>query len=111
MKLWAALSDRFPGRKRRSYEAALRLSQAYRAVFNGQPSREQQQIVLTDLHAQCGFTQVSPSNVASGELRYREGMRAAYALIHAHLTLSPDDVAAIENAARRENATLSLDAT
>jgi len=87
---------------RRTNEGKLRLLQAYRSVFQGQPSRQQQDMVLADLAAQSGFYKVSHESVSSSALTYREGKRALFAQIFSALSLSPNDMSQLENAARHE---------
>lgn len=99
MKYWHRLTRKY---SKKTNEGNLVLSRAYRAVFRGHPDQSQQEMVLADLAAQCGFYQVSPEGTDSTMLAYREGKRAAFAEIFGHLSLSPDDMTALENAARRE---------
>ncbi len=102
MNFWERLSRKFP-RRTHSAEAQLTLTRAYRSVFYGIPDRSQQQMVLADLQARCFWSQyTAPSGASSEELWYREGKRAAYGEIFAHLSLSPDDITALDNAARHE---------
>jgi hypothetical protein len=79
------------------------LSSAYNAVFLGNPSTDQQQIVLADLMSRSGWNQVS-SSVSSEELWRREGMRSLFGVIFGHISLAPDDLFDLENAARIEAA-------
>lgn len=99
MKFWGRLTRKYT---RKTAEGQLVLTNAYQAVFRGNPSHEQQQMVLADLAAQSGFYQISSDDVSSSRLRYREGRRAVFAIIFGHLSLSPDDIHALENAARHE---------
>lgn len=99
MKYWHRLTRKW---SKETTTGNLVLSRAYRAVFRGSPDREQQEMVLADLAAQCGFYQASPEDVNPTALAYREGKRAAFAEIFGHLSLGPDDMTALENAARRE---------
>lgn len=81
-----------------------RLTQAYRAVF--QPglsaSSEDKEIVLADLLHRSGFNKYFGPEVSSDHLRYAEGMRALYGHIFGFLSLSDEDMAALERAARVE---------
>jgi hypothetical protein len=99
MKYWHRLTHKF---SRKQLEGQLALTRAYQAVFRGSPDRVQQEMVLADLAAHSGFYQVSPHDVSSSSLAYREGRRSLFGVITGHLSLSPDDVLAIENAARHE---------
>lgn len=101
---WTSLSRALPWHRSRNREGQLRLTQAYRNVFSGNPSRDDQQIVLADLANVSGFQRVFPSEVSTEVLRYSEGKRALYAHIFSFLSLSPSDVSDLEQAARREAA-------
>jgi hypothetical protein len=107
MSYWRSLSQIVP-RKANSenYERAVRLTQAYKNVFTGNPSRDDQQVVLADLHALSGFQKVSPHGTTTEALWRIEGARTLYATIFAHLSLSDADVFALENAARHEAAAI-----
>lgn len=89
--------------KRKNLAAALDLTEAYRSVFLRNPSQQQQQEVLADLAARCGWNQITlPRDASDRELWFAEGKRAAFAEIFAHLSLAPDDVDALANAVRTE---------
>lgn len=103
LKYWASRVAIFGKQKANGYEAQLRVTQAYRAVFTGSPSPEDQQIVLADLLHQSGFSRVTRSDVSDTALRQREGMRELYSHIYRHINLSPADVLSLENAARLES--------
>jgi hypothetical protein len=87
---------------RRSPEAKLRLAQAYTAVFRGNPTRQDQDIVITDLADHCGFYRVLPQGASPDERSYREGQRSAYGRIVSHLSMTWDEIRAFERAARKE---------
>lgn len=87
--------------------AEARRTEAYRAVFRGSPSREDQEIVLADLQARASWNQVFHPSTPDAELRQAEGRRELYAYIYNHLSLAPNDVEALNNAARRESATIN----
>lgn len=101
---WRSLSNYFPHKMYHSYQAQMRLTEAYKRLFQGSPSREDQEIVLADLKAKTGFVQVTPPSASNEELRYNEGRRSAFGEIFSHLSLNPSDLEALENAARREAA-------
>lgn len=90
------------GPRKRAATAKLRLTQAYKALFAGAGSREDAEIVLSDLAAHTGFYQVTAPTAADSELRFREGQRWAFARILSHLGTSEAEHAAIEAAARLE---------
>lgn len=95
-------TDRRPG----SLAAEMDATNAYRAVFTGHPTPQQQQLVLADIAAKCGWNQITmPSSKASSEaMWFREGARFAFGLVYAQLTLSPADMQDFDNAVRREAA-------
>ena len=106
-RLWRSIVDIFPRGKRRGMQAELRKQQAYQNVFHGNPSREDQSIVLADLANVSGFYRVTAAKGStSRELWQAEGARLLFgATIYANLTLSEADRLALEQAARREAAT------
>jgi len=101
--MWKTISDYFP-QGTSPLQREERLTSAYRAVFSGSPTQEDQQIVLAHMLATSGFAQVSPSTLPANELIYREGMRAHFMNVYAYLTLSHHDINELHNAARREAA-------
>lgn len=105
MNRWPSITSIFGKRKARGLEAQVALTTAYRNVFQGSPTRQEQNIVLADLAAKSGFYGVSSSSLSDADLRHREGMRAAYQIINRHLTLTAADLHTLENAARIEMAT------
>lgn len=103
MRVWQSLSRKF-GIRTKTMHAQFELGEAYRRVFLSNPSRADQETVLADLAARMGWNQVTAPGVASEQLWFNEGKRAAFAGIFAHLSLSGDDVLALENAVRHEAA-------
>lgn len=104
MKYWRSVSQLFQDR-RASVQKTKRLHDAYRRVFQGSPSEEDQEIVLADLAYYAGFSMVSiPDHTSDAQLRHNEGKRDLFARIRAHLNVSHEDELALENAARREAA-------
>lgn len=101
--MWKHIRNLFP-RRDQTLQRELRLTQAYQAVFRGSPSRDDQELVLADLAYLSGFSMVSPATVPDAELRFTEGKRFLFATLKARLNLAPNDMEAIENAARREAA-------
>lgn len=99
MRFWARLTQKY---RKDSNEGRVVLSRAYRAVFRGDPSKAQQDMVLSDLAASCGFYMISPEDTDPYVQKYREGKRAAFAEIFSHLSLGPEEMTALENAARRD---------
>lgn len=107
MRYWHRFAALFPAW---NYSAQRELVLAYRAVFQGTPSKQQQEAVLSDLAARCHWNQVKvpDSSASDRELWFREGKRAAFAEVFSHLSLSPGDIEALDNAARHEAALLKL---
>ncbi len=101
MRAWRALSHLFPDRKA-AMQREHRLTEAYVNVFQGHPSKEDQDLVLINLAQQAGWSMVSPPEASDQTLRHHNGKRYLFAQIWARLSLSDDDRMAIENAARRE---------
>lgn len=103
MRFWQSVSRLIPRKFGKRYEQEHRLTLAYRRVFAGNPSRDDQAVVLADLLKHSGHHRITlPSGDASSALWFNEGKRAMYSRISSFLTLSDDDVAALENAARYE---------
>lgn len=98
---WRSIWQYFP-RMNQHLQREERLTQAYRAVFLGHPTKNDQELVLVNLAHATGFSMVSGPDVSDAELRTNEGKRTVFALIKARINLTPQDVDAIENAARRE---------
>ena len=104
MTRWHSNSRTHP---KKTAAAMLDLTHAYRAVFRGNPTSAQQQMVLADFAARCGWNLITlPRNASDRELWFAEGKRAAFSELFAHLSLSTEDVLDFENAARREAAIL-----
>lgn len=102
---WRSISRLVPNwQAGKRMEKELRLAQAYRAVFCGSPTRDDQQIVLADMLANSGFCKVTGFKETSRTIWYVEGMRAMYASVWRHLSLSDADIRELENAARVESA-------
>jgi len=99
--VWRSISKIIPW-KNAVYQKEERLGQAYRAVFSGSPSREDQEIVLADLAYHSGFAMVTPPDVSDAVLRHREGQRHLFSRIKQYLNLSPESVRELEIAAREE---------
>lgn len=76
--------------------------QAYLSVFA--EGREDVELVLADLANHCGFYKVAERGTDPDLLQYDEGQRSAFARIWNFLTLSDEQLAALESAARNESA-------
>lgn len=104
MRAWTTITSLIGRGKSFLYRREERLGAAYRAVFTGSPSEEDQQLVLVDLQRASGFNQYLGADVPDTVLRYQEGMRALYGRIFSYLNLAHEDVEALETAARKEAA-------
>lgn len=101
MTWWSALAHKF--QRRLEPRAQIDLSQAYQAVFLGpNATREQREIVLSDLAAYTGFFMFNPSEATDAKLRYVEGMRSVFGHINGQLTLTPQQIEALQRAARAD---------
>ena len=94
------------GRPKKAATAQQRLVDAYRKVFTGHGSKEDAEIVLSDLGVHTGFYQVMPADVTAEQLRFREGQRDAFARILSCLRMSEAELLALEEAARLESITI-----
>lgn len=101
-RIWRSLTSVLKRHEWGTRTAQVRLTHAYREVFYGNPSREDQQIVLADLANAASWRKVFPPDVPSDVLRYHEGARSLFSRVFAFLSLSDSDVAALEQAARQE---------
>lgn len=89
-------------RRQRPNEAELRLAAAYKSVFEKQS--EQVEIVLADLAAHTGFYLVDPpgADLSLYQAGYNAGQRAAFGRLFQFLSLSDEQLRALEVAARAE---------
>jgi hypothetical protein len=100
MRFWERLTRKYTPN---TLTASLVLSSAYRNLFlSGNSDNNQRQMVLSDIAANCNWNQITLPETGEQRIWFNEGKRAAYALIFAHLSLSPEDILALENAARHE---------
>lgn len=99
---WHSIANKFPAGKRRQSAAELRLVSAYQQVFQGNPTREDQEIVLADLARYTGFLMFHAKEATDADLRYGEGMRSVFGHIHGHLSLTPEQREGLFRAARAE---------
>lgn len=100
---WTTLLEKF-GARRKSYEALAELTKAYQSVFYGNPSRDQQEMVLADLHRVSGIQRITAPPQTSEELWFNEGRRSLYAHIFGFLRFDDQQLRALEEAALREAA-------
>lgn len=87
-----------------------RLREAYYNVFlsKGAASVEDQEMVLADILTQSGFSRFSEPPTTNEALWFQEGKRALYGHIKSFLTMSDENIEALEVAAREEAATNEL---
>ncbi|KFB11035.1 hypothetical protein [Nitratireductor basaltis] len=84
----------------RGHEAVEKLSKAYLDVFGRED--EATQLVLADLAEFCGFYKVAPPGTPAETLLYEQGLRAAFGRLFHFLSLPPERLKDLEEAARRE---------
>lgn len=77
-------------------EAVIRLGEAWRAVIEGRGSREDGELILTDLANESGYF-VAPADVSDQTLREHNGRRAVFARI---LFLVDISIAELDDARR-----------
>lgn len=92
--LWRSLKR--TARRRADRTAAI--ERAYRSVFLC-PEGE---VVLADLAAECGIYQAAPADLAPRESGYLDGRKALFARILSMIRISPEEHAALQEAARLE---------
>lgn len=88
-------------------EAEHRIGQAYQAVFLGQPTKDDQEIVLMDLANYTGFYRVTGPGGTPDQMPFDNGKRAAFGRVFRFLRMSNDEFASLE-AAARETAVLAM---
>jgi hypothetical protein len=99
-----SISDLYKPGRRRGSAATIRLSDAYRAVFiNGNPSKEDSEIVMSDLANFSGYFSVSPPGTSDADLREANGARAVFARI-----LSLSELPLVQLRSLREAALVEL---
>lgn len=98
---WVSLGSQFRRGLRRGEQAMERLAQAYVHVFRGNPTKEDQEIVLADLHNESGFSKVFVPGPRVN-LNFEEGKRYTYGRIHRFLAMGNDEWRELQEAARRE---------
>lgn len=87
----------------------LRLTEAYRNTFAGNGNREDADLVLRDLAKTSGFYMVTPATAPDNVRSYSEGRRAVFARIQGHIRMTPEEIAALETAVRRDVLTQTED--
>lgn len=86
----------------KDYATELALSEAYQAVFAGNATKDEADIVLIDLALQSGFFQVDGPGVSADQRAYSSGQRSVYAVIHGHLSKGPREMQELHSAVRQE---------
>ncbi len=92
-----------PKGERRGAAQKLDLANAYRDLFFGKPTSEQQEMVLVHLAEMSGFYSVQPPGLTADERAYHEGARSVFGVIVANTSLTPDERHALEEATRHES--------
>lgn len=102
MNFWTSLVSGLPTGRKRGSRAALRLTRAYRNLFEGRATAQEAQMVLADLASHSGFYQVLPSGAGLEELAEANGKRAVFGRLFRFLRLTEEEVRELEEAARQE---------
>lgn len=90
-------------RKPTAAQRELHLKEAYQRVFvTGSASRDDGELVLTDLAAYSGFFATVPDDVSSDVLRVREGRRDLFFHVWRNLRMTDRERMALETAVRSE---------
>jgi hypothetical protein len=76
----------------------MRLAEAYEALFGGRGSKEDAEIVLTDLAFESGFFFVDDGGATDAQLRHDSGRRFLFGRIARLMNLSPAEIAALQRA-------------
>lgn len=98
---WVSLASQYSRGRRRGMEAVETLANAYNNVFMGNPTKNEQQIVLADLECESGFVQVvEPGPGVS--LDYETGKRFMFGRIFRFLKMTTEEHDELHKAARAE---------
>jgi hypothetical protein len=92
-----------PKGARRTSEAKLHLSNAYRAIFfTNNATDQQREMVLVHLAEISGFYTVKPPGLSADERAYHEGARSVFGMIVSNTSMTPDERVSLEQASRHE---------
>lgn len=97
-----SLSTIFPAGWRRRQQARVRLVAAYRNLFAGAGSREDADLVLSDLAAKSGFYTVTGPKDSADAVRFAEGQRAVFKRIAGMLAMPETGLRELQEAAYQE---------
>ncbi|GAB4512980.1 MAG: hypothetical protein Tsb0019_10070 [Roseibium sp.] len=92
--MWRSLKRTASRRKDRADE----IERAYRTVFLCADG----EIVLADLAAECGIYQAPPAELSPRTSGYLDGRKALFARVLSMIRVSPEEHAALQEAARLE---------
>lgn len=90
-----------PGARRRA-QAQLRLAQAYKAVFSGNGTQDDAQLVLADLTNVSGFYAVEDASVSAAARAFADGRRDLMNRILRMASLGPEQLDALFQAVLAE---------
>lgn len=90
--------DVLPEKDRSLPQATLRTQQAYAALGNGNPSKEDCQIILVDLALATGYYHTTPAAMPAEQVKYAEGMRAVYGRIMRFINMPLGEVQSYQRA-------------
>lgn len=100
MRFFQTLASRL-SKQASPVDAEIRLAAAYQRVFTGNPTDDDQSIVLADLADYAGYYRVTPPEGNTNEsLWFQEGMRALYGRVFRYLRMSDAEMRGLETASR-----------
>lgn len=97
-----SISDGLPKGRRRGAQATDKMAGAYRAVFSANGTKQDVEIVLSDLATFSGFYQVGAPDTADGARAWYDGQRSVFGHILRFLRMSETELHELEEAARME---------
>lgn len=110
MRLWDSLGSLLSRQRHKDrYAAELRLATAYQRVFLGNPTNDDQNLVLVDLANATGFYRVTPPGPTQtrDDIVFNEGMRAAFGRIFRFLNMTDQERDSLAAASRASSIELA----
>lgn len=96
------LTKKFPRGSRRGPTAKARLASAYQALFAGNGSKEDAELVRADLAVVTRFYMVTPPSASDAVRADHNGRRSVFLHIFNFLSMSDVEIADLERDAREE---------
>jgi hypothetical protein len=91
--------DVLPAAQRTIHAAEVRTRDAYVALVEGRPSKEDCQIILVDLALASGYYHTTHATMPAEQVKFCEGMRSVYGRIMRFANMPLDEVRAYQTAA------------